>query len=93
MSYRHICGNYKNNTDEPICKAEIETQMQRKKAWTPRRGGRGIGKNWEIGAGMDILLCKWITNEKLLYRELYLMYFGDCNRKEAQERGDACPHS
>ena len=23
----HICGTYKNRTDEPICRAEIETQM------------------------------------------------------------------
>ena len=23
----HICGIYKNSTDKPICKAEIETQM------------------------------------------------------------------
>ena len=25
----HICGIQKNGTDEPVCKAEIETQMQR----------------------------------------------------------------
>ena len=23
----HICGTYKNGTDELVCKAEIETQM------------------------------------------------------------------
>ena len=23
----HICGIYKNGTDEPVCKAKIETQM------------------------------------------------------------------
>ena len=23
----HICGTWKNSTDEPICRAEIETQM------------------------------------------------------------------
>ena len=23
----HICGIWKNGTDEPVCKAEIETQM------------------------------------------------------------------
>ena len=23
----HICGTWKNGTDEPVCKAEIETQM------------------------------------------------------------------
>ena len=23
----HICGMWKNGTDKPVCKAEIETQM------------------------------------------------------------------
>ena len=23
----HLCGTYKNGTDEPVCRAEIETQM------------------------------------------------------------------
>ena len=32
----HICGIQKNGTDEPICKAEIETQTQRTNVWTPR---------------------------------------------------------
>ena len=32
----------KNDTDEPICKAEIETQMYRTNAWTPT-GERGQG--------------------------------------------------
>ena len=31
----HICGIQKNGTDEPICKAEIETQRQRTSVWTP----------------------------------------------------------
>ena len=35
----HICGIYKNGTDEHICRAGIETQMQRTDVWT--RGGRG----------------------------------------------------
>ena len=88
----HICGIYKNDTDETICKAERETQMQRTNVWTPT-GGRGNGKNWEIGIGMDTLLCNWITNENRLYRELYLMHFGDLNKKETQERGDMYSHS
>ena len=37
-----------NGTDEPICKAEIETQSLRKSVWTPSRE-RGGGMNWEIG--------------------------------------------
>ena len=48
----HICGIQKNGTDEPVCKAEIETQMQRTKSmdkWGKwgRVGGGGL--NWEIG--------------------------------------------
>ena len=31
----HICGIQKNGIDEPICKTEIETQMQRTNMWTP----------------------------------------------------------
>ena len=48
----HICGIQKNGTDEPVCKAEIETQTQRTNVWTPRgeSGGWGGGvMNWEIG--------------------------------------------
>ena len=38
----HTCGIQKNGTDEPVRKAEIETQMQRTNVWTPRveSGGR-----------------------------------------------------
>ena len=32
----HICGIQKNGTDELICKAEIELQMQRTNLWLPR---------------------------------------------------------
>ena len=31
----HVCGIQKNGTDELVCKAEIETQMQRTNVWTP----------------------------------------------------------
>ena len=44
----HICGIQKSGTDEPILKAEIETQMQRTKVGTPK-GESGGGMNWEIG--------------------------------------------
>ena len=33
---RYICGTQKNGTDEWVCRAEIETQMQRTDVWTPR---------------------------------------------------------
>ena len=36
-----ICGIQKNDTDELIWKAEIETQMQRKDLQIPRQGGDG----------------------------------------------------
>ena len=38
----------KNGTDEPICKAEIETQTWRTNVWTPS-GERESGVSWEIG--------------------------------------------
>ena len=38
----HICGIQKNGTDELVCKAEIETQMQRTNVWTPT-GKAGVG--------------------------------------------------
>ena len=41
----HICGIQRNGTDEPVCRAEIETQMQRTNVWTPR-GERGQGWWW-----------------------------------------------
>ena len=65
----HICGIQKNGTDEAVCKAEVETQMQRTNVWTPRGESLGGGgMNWEIG--MDIytpIFIKQITNENLLY--------------------------
>ena len=47
----HTYGIQKNGTDEPICKAEIETQMWRTNVWTPRVGKLGRGWWWwdELG--------------------------------------------
>ena len=62
-----ICGIQKNGTDELICKAEIESQMQKTNLWLPKGEGRG-GMNWEIGIDIYTLLyVKQITNENLLY--------------------------
>ena len=62
----HTCGIQKNGTDELICKAKVESQIQRTNLWLPRQKGR-----WdELGIGIDIytLLCiKQITNENRLY--------------------------
>ena len=70
----HICGTQKNGTDEPVCKAEIETQMQRTNIWTLRGesgvGGTGGGLNWEIGIDIYTLICiKQINNKNLLYKK------------------------
>ena len=67
--------NLENGTDEPVCRAEIETQKQRKNVWTPREeSGRGDGggvMNWEIGTDMYTLMCiKWITNKNLLQKKI-----------------------
>ena len=61
----------RKGTDEPVCKKEIETQMQRTNIWTPRgEGGGGGGMNWEIGIDIYILVCiKWVTNKNLLYKK------------------------
>ena len=60
--------NQKNGTDEQVCRAEIETQMQRTNVWTPKRergGGGGGVMNWEIGIDMYTLMCiKWMTSMK-----------------------------
>ena len=44
----HICVIQKNGTDEPVCKAEIETEMQRTNVWT-QRGESGDGWWDELG--------------------------------------------
>ena len=41
----HIYGTSKNGTDEPVCRAEIETQMERTNVWTPRGE---IGRGWVV---------------------------------------------
>jgi len=45
----HICGIYKNGTDEPSFKAEIETQIRRTNVWTSRRESRESGRlgDWD----------------------------------------------
>ena len=69
----HMCGIQKNGTDELVCKAEIETQMQRTNVWIPRGESRGAGggggMNCEIGIDIYTLICiKQITNKKLLFK-------------------------
>ena len=71
----HIRGTQKNGADEPVCRAEIETQMQRTNVWTPRResgrvcGGGGV-MNWVIEIDMYSLMCiKLMTNKTKKKRE------------------------
>ena len=92
----HICGTQKNGTDEPVCKVEIETQMQRTNVWIPRSESRGGGMNWEIGIDIYTLICiKQITNKNLLYKKIKLKkkrsgnlstYFETYSGKGIQER-------
>ena len=69
----HICGIQKNGTDELLCKAGIETQMQRTNIWTPSGengvGGGGGGMNWDIGIDIYTLIyIKQIASKNLLYK-------------------------
>ena len=41
----HICGIQKNGTEEPICKAEIETEVENKRMDTKGWGEKG--KGWD----------------------------------------------
>ena len=64
------------NFKTTVCRAEVETQMQRTNVWTPRGetpGGVGNGgvMNWAIGIDMYTLMCiKLMTNKNLLYKKI-----------------------
>ena len=66
----HVCGIQKNGTDEPVCRAEVEIQMQRRNVWIPRGekpqpGGDGGLLNQAIGIDMYTLMCiKLMTDLK-----------------------------
>ena len=63
----HICGIQKNNIDDIICRAEIETQTQRTNVWIPR--GKVRGRKWETGLTgvLLILRIKQTVNQNILY--------------------------
>ena len=66
----HICGIQKNGTDDPVCKAEIDTDVENKHMDT-KGGKRGQGMNSEIGIDIYTLICiKYITNKDLLYKKI-----------------------
>ena len=78
--------NLENGTDEPVCRAEIETQMQRTKVWTSRGesgGGWGWGvMNWAIEIDIYTLMCiKLMTNKNLLYRKINKIKFKNSKKK------------
>ena len=81
----HICETQKNGTDEPVCRAEIETQMQRTNVWTARgESGRGGGDvmNWETGIDIYTLICmKQVTNKNLLYKKINKIKFKNSKKK------------
>ena len=53
----HVCEIQKNGTDEPICKAEIETQIQR--TYGHQAGGGGGGGGGAQGTGEWDKLGDW----------------------------------
>ena len=55
----HVCRSQKNGINEPVCKAEIETQMERTNVWTPK-GKRGNAMNWEIGIDIYIYIYDYV---------------------------------
>ena len=84
----HICGTQKNGTDEPVCRAETETQMQRTNVWTPRgeSGGGGGVMNWEIGIDMYTLMCiKLMTNKNLLYKKINKIKLKNLKKNQTQK--------
>ena len=46
-----VHASLKNGTDEPICRARIETQTWRMDVWI--QGGRRGGTDWEGSIGID----------------------------------------
>ena len=70
----HICGIQKKGTDEPVCRAEVETDLENKcmdtKGGKPRWGGDGGVLNWVIGIDMYTLMCiKLMISKNLLYKK------------------------
>ena len=51
----HVCEIQKNGTDEPICKAEIKTDLVNKCKAVKEGNGNEI--NWEMGINISTILC------------------------------------
>ena len=81
--------NLENGTDDLICKAETETQTQRRNIQI--RGKTGDGRKWETGIDIYTLLIlytKQITNESILYGTRNSTHCGDLNRNAVQKGRD-----
>ena len=66
-----ICGIYKNGTDELVCRAETETQMQRTNIWTPRGESGVVGMVEELKGLKSARLLPYIT---LRITSLYFLF-------------------
>ena len=60
-SHIYIYGIWKNDTDEPMCRAWVETQMYRMDFWTWR--GKENGTNWD--SSIDIYMLPCAANRQL----------------------------
>ena len=61
----HTCGIQKNGTDEPIYKAEMETQIENK--FLGSKGEAGMNQETETAICTLLIPCmKQIANKKLL---------------------------
>ena len=62
-----MCNLKNNGINEPICKTEMELQMQKTNMVTKGEWEGGI--NWETGTDINTLLNrKQIPNKNILYR-------------------------
>ena len=65
----HICGIQKDGTDKPICRAAVETQMQRTDLWTWLGGGgtEKVGCVERVTWKNTLPYVKQIADGNLLY--------------------------
>ena len=54
----HTCGIQKNGTDQPMCRAGIDTQMWRMDVWTWGGGRRGWNEQGDLDWHIYTTMCK-----------------------------------
>ena len=89
-------------TDESICRAGIETQMQGTDVWTQRVAESGWGKRGDWDGWMRTAVCETDTwwEAALEHRELSSVLYCDLDEweggggggRDVQEGGDICTH-